>query len=232
MLGVIAGQLINAWREDRRWKREQAREDLRWQREREKDKSQRDHEKHVHWMEKKYEVYSRILTLTKLAGPIYRAFEESLSTNPPNQDPIKEFKDTHQETIRLMSEIGLLGSTAATMSAMDLLSYFYSMYADLDKAASESNLPTWDDYSEKIQELVVRESTFRFVAMKELGLEDPNQSVDSDDLDQAGVREQVKELLGFLIDDPDAYLESIEKKFKAYGLTDASTTAESNSKAQ
>lgn len=33
VLGVISGQLINAWREDRRWKREQEREELRWQRE-------------------------------------------------------------------------------------------------------------------------------------------------------------------------------------------------------
>lgn len=33
VVGVIAGQLINAWREDRRWKREQEREEIRWLRE-------------------------------------------------------------------------------------------------------------------------------------------------------------------------------------------------------
>lgn len=33
LVGVIAGQLVNAWREDRRWRREQEREDVRWARE-------------------------------------------------------------------------------------------------------------------------------------------------------------------------------------------------------
>lgn len=33
VVGVIAGQLVNAWREDRRWRREQEREDVRWARE-------------------------------------------------------------------------------------------------------------------------------------------------------------------------------------------------------
>ena len=34
LIGVIVGQLINAWREKRTWKREQEREELRWERER------------------------------------------------------------------------------------------------------------------------------------------------------------------------------------------------------
>ncbi|PKV90303.1 hypothetical protein ATK30_1047 [Amycolatopsis echigonensis] len=33
LVGVVAGQLVNAWREDRRWRREQEREDVRWARE-------------------------------------------------------------------------------------------------------------------------------------------------------------------------------------------------------
>ncbi|MDI5979851.1 hypothetical protein [Amycolatopsis magusensis] len=33
LVGVIAGQLVSAWREDRRWRREQVREDMRWARE-------------------------------------------------------------------------------------------------------------------------------------------------------------------------------------------------------
>jgi hypothetical protein len=44
LLGVLSAQLIAAWREDRRWKREQQREDHRWQRERQRELENRDFE--------------------------------------------------------------------------------------------------------------------------------------------------------------------------------------------
>ncbi len=44
LLGVLSAQLIAAWREDRRWRREQEREELRWQRERQRELDNRDFE--------------------------------------------------------------------------------------------------------------------------------------------------------------------------------------------
>jgi hypothetical protein len=46
ILGVVAGQLINIWREERRWERERLREDLRWERERQRDID-------AHWRERR-----------------------------------------------------------------------------------------------------------------------------------------------------------------------------------
>ncbi|WP_156213034.1 hypothetical protein [Lentzea aerocolonigenes] len=61
LAGVICGQLINAWREDRRWKREQEREDLRWQREQEKNDTEREHRNMLDWRDRKIEIYSELL---------------------------------------------------------------------------------------------------------------------------------------------------------------------------
>lgn len=36
-LGIIAGQVVSSWREDRRWQREREREEFRWQQERERE---------------------------------------------------------------------------------------------------------------------------------------------------------------------------------------------------
>lgn len=43
-VGVLSAQFIAAWREDRRWRREQEREELRWRRERERELSNRDYD--------------------------------------------------------------------------------------------------------------------------------------------------------------------------------------------
>jgi hypothetical protein len=42
--GVLGAQFIAAWREDRRWRREQEREDKRWERERVKERENRSYE--------------------------------------------------------------------------------------------------------------------------------------------------------------------------------------------
>ena len=54
ILGVVAGQLINFWREDRRWERETLRENLRWERERQRDID-------AQWRERRFDVYVELL---------------------------------------------------------------------------------------------------------------------------------------------------------------------------
>lgn len=66
LVGVIVGQLINTWRENRNWKREQAREDARWQREIELEQSRSSVADRAHWRDKKFEVYSELLAFMKL----------------------------------------------------------------------------------------------------------------------------------------------------------------------
>lgn len=61
ILGVVAGQLINAHREDKRWLREQAREDLRWERERQVRAEDRAHETELYWRDRRLHVYAAFL---------------------------------------------------------------------------------------------------------------------------------------------------------------------------
>jgi hypothetical protein len=72
VLGIIGGQLINAWREDRRWLRELQREDQRWERERARDReqleverrrvdAQRAHDARIEWRLQRFEVYQQFL---------------------------------------------------------------------------------------------------------------------------------------------------------------------------
>lgn len=54
ILGVVTGQLINLWREERRWERERSREDLRWERERRRDLD-------TQWRERRFDVHVEVL---------------------------------------------------------------------------------------------------------------------------------------------------------------------------
>ena len=68
ILGVVAGQLINVWREERRWERETLREDLRWERERQRDID-------AHWRERRFDVHVELLAALRewersLAKPV------------------------------------------------------------------------------------------------------------------------------------------------------------------
>jgi hypothetical protein len=84
LIGIVSGQLINAWREDRRWQREQDKEELRWQRELHKEATARTEANKAHWRDKKFEVYTEILTFTKrwhdliLDGARYAFAQEAL----------------------------------------------------------------------------------------------------------------------------------------------------------
>ncbi|MFJ5993161.1 hypothetical protein [Lentzea sp. NPDC092896] len=73
--GVIGGQLVNAWREDRRWRRENEREDLRWRRENEREQVKSVHQDVLHWREKRLNYYGEYMALLDewqelLRGPL------------------------------------------------------------------------------------------------------------------------------------------------------------------
>ncbi|WP_143267172.1 hypothetical protein [Amycolatopsis thailandensis] len=61
IIGVVAGQLVNAYREDRRWRREQAREDLRWTRERQRWTEEREVETERYWRDQRVRIYTAFL---------------------------------------------------------------------------------------------------------------------------------------------------------------------------
>ncbi|MEV7092828.1 hypothetical protein AB0M80_08260 [Amycolatopsis sp. NPDC051045] len=67
ILGIIAGQVVNSWKEERRWKRELAREDVRWQREQERHSEQHRHDKQQKNRELQMQIYADLVaTMTKI----------------------------------------------------------------------------------------------------------------------------------------------------------------------
>jgi hypothetical protein len=61
LIGIIAGQLVNAWREDRRWKRDQQRDELRWQQERDKELAKLAHDSILDWRDRRLSIYVEYL---------------------------------------------------------------------------------------------------------------------------------------------------------------------------
>ncbi|MEU4520502.1 hypothetical protein AB0F52_17620 [Amycolatopsis sp. NPDC024027] len=64
LVGVVAGQLINSRREDRRWEREAAREELRHRRETERLAAERAHAIALHWSQERKDAYAGLLKET------------------------------------------------------------------------------------------------------------------------------------------------------------------------
>jgi hypothetical protein len=71
LLGVLSAQLIAAWREDRRWRRDQDREELRWRRDRQRELENRD-------FEGRRDAYAQIMSALEafdwLVYPVIKAF--------------------------------------------------------------------------------------------------------------------------------------------------------------
>ncbi|MFI9559659.1 hypothetical protein [Nonomuraea endophytica] len=63
--GVVAGQIVSAWREDRRWQRERTREDLRWQREQEREARRLEAEDRSHWRDQRLGAYTAFMDPAK-----------------------------------------------------------------------------------------------------------------------------------------------------------------------
>jgi hypothetical protein len=77
LIGVIAGQLVNAWREDRRWNREEKRDEVHWEREQAKDIARRVHESMIDWRERRLAIYSDYLAAVLEMIETMRALEKS-----------------------------------------------------------------------------------------------------------------------------------------------------------
>lgn len=63
VIGIIAGQFVNAWREDRRWKHEQEREELRWRRAKATENAKLQLEHTQQWRETKIRIYGSLIRL-------------------------------------------------------------------------------------------------------------------------------------------------------------------------
>lgn len=97
LIGVIISQLVNAWREDRRWKREREIEAIRLRQ-----------EDVFKWREIKLRVYAQFLELLSVMATI--AHEMTTAGSPELQALYDSFAATRKTAATLVNEVTLVGS--------------------------------------------------------------------------------------------------------------------------
>ena len=102
LIGVIAGQFINAWREDRRWKREQQREDVRWKRDLTKTQSLYRHDNEQKVRELRLELYSEILSVM---AAIEANLMENIGIPSGAEETLGELHSANQKLIETASKL-------------------------------------------------------------------------------------------------------------------------------
>jgi hypothetical protein len=103
LIGVIAGQLVNAWREDRRWRREQEREDLRWKREAERELAKHSHDSMIDWRERRIKTYGEYL---ESLHELIDLATEAASYRTTSIDAIKSFVQQYDHKDRTKNAVG------------------------------------------------------------------------------------------------------------------------------
>lgn len=97
MVGVISGQLVNAWREQRR-------ENIRWRRESEKEELQQRREDYLHWRDKRLEVaVALMISLNKWRELIVDRLREYHGVVEGYEDTREQLREAVEGTSDLMA---------------------------------------------------------------------------------------------------------------------------------
>lgn len=102
LVGIVAGQLVNAWREDRRWRREREREELRWKREAEAEAVKRAHDSLIDWRNRRISTYGEYLE--SIHGLIKMATKATMHS--ATIDGINSFTREYHECEKIYNDIG------------------------------------------------------------------------------------------------------------------------------
>lgn len=142
LIGVIAGQLVNAWREDRRWTREQQREEIRWERERDKEQAKLAHDSMIDWRERRLAVYSEylqaILDTIEMISELYqaktRAEVETILTRWREHDNTSGRTGQRVRLVASAAVLDLMKHNALTLTAPLFLGVVFPPWPPTDEA--------------------------------------------------------------------------------------------------
>ncbi|WP_037336602.1 hypothetical protein [Amycolatopsis sp. MJM2582] len=125
IIGVVAGQFVNAHREDRRWHREQAREDVRWARERRRWTEERELETERYWRDQRLRIYTAFLAAIsnlrvemRYAGDKLR---EGAELDRARRDRLLDLAATARD---LYAPLGVVGPADVRDQATELIRVF------------------------------------------------------------------------------------------------------------
>lgn len=131
VIGVVLGQLVNSWREGKRWQKELAREDLRWTREREREEARWIHERERDAAQARYalDVARREAAIRAVAryvgclrrwhSEIWRIYGETPRGQQPTMEDLKNFHTIEQEAAEALGLLELVGNGDLQEAARD-----------------------------------------------------------------------------------------------------------------
>lgn len=161
MVGVISGQLVSAWREQRR-------EDIRWRREREKEELQRQRQDYLHWRDKRLEVaVALMISLNKWRELIVDRLREQHGLIEGYDETREQLRDVVEGTSDLMAQLKLVGTDTMRTLAADTVNLFRVRF----RAAMHSPEPlTGDEIEQVSRELSLKRGDLQEAVRRELGV--------------------------------------------------------------
>ncbi|GHG12095.1 hypothetical protein GCM10017567_31800 [Amycolatopsis bullii] len=161
--GAWGGQWIAARRDDRRWEREAEREELRWTREIEARRAGEAHDLRKHWIDKRVEACSELLTVLKdwdMAFLNSLHVQEGSGFGDPTQVPFDEY-GFHRQAMAGWLTLELIGSKEA-ISAVGFAVAAFGRCGNGDHDSSEQERVRTEmlkgrDFTEKLQQAMRRD---------------------------------------------------------------------------
>lgn len=158
LVGVIAGQFVSAWREDRRWTREQQREDVRWKRELERENLSRASADRAHWRDKKFEIYNDFLAFMKQWRDLnYRAVLQLFREGGLSDETGAELHRLDGESFEHRDKIELIANDREAQKALVAAIRIYADHAGRMRASLspvDTRFATVDEFVDANEALI------------------------------------------------------------------------------
>lgn len=164
VVGVISGQLVSAWREQRR-------ENIRWRREREKEELQRRREDDLHWRDKRLQVAVELMiSLNKWRELIVDRLREQHGLVEGYDDTREQLRDVVEGTSDLITQLKLVGTDTMRTLADETVNLFRTRF----RSAMHSPEPLSSDEIEQVsRQLSLKRRDLQEAFRSELGVEFP-----------------------------------------------------------
>ncbi|WP_215548371.1 hypothetical protein [Amycolatopsis sp. CA-230715] len=165
LISVISGQLVNAWREDRRLRRDQEREEIRWNRELKKEFKKQKLEDSSHWRDKRFHLYTELLSFTREAFRITSVRLMELKTGEIRSGdsshlPVRDrLYDSLSKLEEMQRDVTLLSATTSARNRineiLDGLSEYITRVVDIQRGVANVSAHHIGGVNQIIENLVL-----------------------------------------------------------------------------
>lgn len=150
LAGVLGAQVIAAWREGKRWRRDMDREDLRWQRDRDKDRESKEHDVALQLNTQKLVCYSQFaLAVTGWNAELLRAAQALRGTGTVPSELGSRLRERAEIAEASLATMEILGSDTVRDAGRDAIEVLGQLH---DAISASAAVPTADRLTNRIEE--------------------------------------------------------------------------------